>query len=933
MPQCKFCSRIFKTCGGLFSHLTQDDQCKSRQEAVLKALASEQAARFTKIQPALYNQESESDCSSQASGDGFEHLRSPHHDDYFDIDYSPVASPLLAQRKQARSLRVTITDVPEENGDDVVDEHGTAATMRQKRRRTPMDCDYADFVGKSGFGPFPTEADWKLASWAKLESVSDSAISRLLKIQAAHADSLTIKSARDINRLIDKLPSPAEFQHEKLCVDGQPIPFDCFHRNALEIVRDLIGDPTFAGQLLFKPVRRWTSKARKTRKFSEWNTGNWAWEIQLPTGATVVPIILSTDKTELTTFTGKQTCYPVYMTVGNIPKHLRRQPSTRAWRLLAYLPTGKIICKPLFGPAKSGEVMIDSEGVVRTYHPVLAAYAADYPEQCLITCTRYGQACPVCDVLVEDFDKNEAGEPRHQGDTLATIEHARTLSAKDRDATLQAAGLNNVPDPFWKEWPHANVHAAMASDVLHQLVQGMGKHLVEWIIELVDDEDELDARFQRLPRATGLRHFRDGITILSNVSGQEHKAIYAQLIGCIHGLVPDDAVRAACALLDFIYIAQYECHSEDTLNSLSTSLSNFHEFKDVFQQHGIRADFKLPKLHACQHYVQSIRRFGTIDNYNTECTERLHIELAKHAYQATNKRDYEEQMCRWLQRREAILRFHTYLAWKPSNRLAHLQKHTGHKHSLPPPMFLAKRPHRQHVTMKDLQRQLPGLDFKKSMADFLRRYHCLPRWRGFETALPPSIASTLDRLSHVATWNHVKFTTPNVETLASKDSKSVAYASFLRSQYDPVLLRIAGEDIAGAAGINDLRVGRLRAIVRIPDQFACDLFAGRADAPDQLAVVDLYTRLPRQEDDINGMFLIQKPTQCEAAVVPIDNLRRAAHLFPRFGSAKVDRKLTSNTILDAFTAFYLNNRVDKDAYRTICRVVDDDDGDDDEDES
>jgi len=31
--------------------------------------------------------------------------------------------------------------------------------------------------------------------------------------------------------------------------------------------------------------------------------------------------------------------------------------------------------------------------------PVVAAYAADYPEQALMTCTRYSQTCPKCFVF------------------------------------------------------------------------------------------------------------------------------------------------------------------------------------------------------------------------------------------------------------------------------------------------------------------------------------------------------------------------------------------------------------------------------------------------------------------------------------------------------------------------------------------------------
>ena len=63
-------------------------------------------------------------------------------------------------------------------------------------------------------------------------------------------------------------------------------------------------------------------------------------ESQQP-GATVLPLIISTDKTQLTVFGGKM-AYLVYMTIGNIPKEIHRKPSQCAQMLIGYIPTTKL---------------------------------------------------------------------------------------------------------------------------------------------------------------------------------------------------------------------------------------------------------------------------------------------------------------------------------------------------------------------------------------------------------------------------------------------------------------------------------------------------------------------------------------------------------------------------------------------------------------
>ncbi|KAG1723343.1 hypothetical protein EDB19DRAFT_1602402, partial [Suillus lakei] len=91
------------------------------------------------------------------------------------------------------------------------------------------------------------------------------------------------------------------------------------------------------------------------------------------------------------------------------------------------------------------------------------------------------------------------------------------------------------------------------------------------------------------------------------------------------------------------------------------ALNLFHENKDIFVDLSIRSNFNLPKLHAARHYPAMIMMFGTTDNYNTEYTERLHINFAKDAYRATNHKDEFVQMTCWLERKEKILHHDKYV--------------------------------------------------------------------------------------------------------------------------------------------------------------------------------------------------------------------------------------------------------------------------------
>ena len=123
---------------------------------------------------------------------------------------------------------------------------------------------------------------------------------------------------------------------------------------------------------------------------------------------------------------------------------------------------------------------------------------------------------------------------------------------------------------------------------------------------------------------------------------------------------PRRIIAAVRAVLDFLFLAQLPSHSASTLARLDDTLARFHNNKDGFVDLSIRNHFNLPKIHSLIHYSTSIHLFGTTDNYNTEQTERLHIDIIKDTYEATNHKDEYIQMATWQERREKIQVHYAY---------------------------------------------------------------------------------------------------------------------------------------------------------------------------------------------------------------------------------------------------------------------------------
>ncbi|KAF8573203.1 hypothetical protein K439DRAFT_1625236 [Ramaria rubella] len=453
---------------------------------------------------------------------------------------------------------------------------------------------------ENAYHPFANELEWDIVKWAKDTQQGETALTKLLTVPGG-------------------------------CHGMSPFPLE---------------QPGAVYNQMYTPEQQYSNAQRREQLHNEMNTGDWWWktQVKLPDGATVVLIIFSSDKMQLSMFSGDHTAYPIYMTIGNIPKAIQCKPSSGAQVLVGYLPTVDLegsnfsenvahvarmhlfhyammhIVQPLIDPGKEGVLLTSGDGKACKCFPILACYVADYPEQCLVACTQYGDTDSKSDTGRPQFGVNWKGILRDPVKTLRLLREATSIAT----ACL----------------PHADIHKALTPDILHQLYQGLVKYLIGWLEKIVGPTD-LDAHIQCLPPAHALHYFKDGMTHLTRVSGTEHKQMCKQILGCIIGVIPVDFVKATCALLDFIYLVQYENHLPKTLKFLQHALNEFHCHKAIFLRVGARLadNMNLPKLQSLQHYVHSINLFGTTDNYNTEASERLHIDYAKDAFAATNKKE------------------------------------------------------------------------------------------------------------------------------------------------------------------------------------------------------------------------------------------------------------------------------------------------------
>ena len=207
---------------------------------------------------------------------------------------------------------------------------------------------------------------------------------------------------------------------------------------------------------------------------------------------------------------------------------------------------------------------MSGDNSVRKIFPILATYVGDYPEQVMVSLVKTGN-CPICPALCNKIDNWESNLKPH--DTHKIIEMFNTIDKGAAEFTKACAdaGIKPVQCMFWKNLPFVSIYHSITPDILHQLYQGLLKHLILWI-QAVCGDAEIDAWCCCLLPNHHIWLFMKSISHLSCVTGTEHDQISRFLLALVADIcLPDghsnmQLIHTVCAILDFIYLAGYPIH-------------------------------------------------------------------------------------------------------------------------------------------------------------------------------------------------------------------------------------------------------------------------------------------------------------------------------------------------------------------------------------
>ncbi|KAH9170751.1 hypothetical protein EDB89DRAFT_1853161, partial [Lactarius sanguifluus] len=285
---------------------------------------------------------------------------------------------------------------------------------------------------------------------------------------------------------------------------------------------------------------------------------------------------------------------------------------------------------------------------------------------------------------------------------------------------------------------------------------------------------------------------------------------------------------------------------------------------------------------------------------------QLHIDFAKDAYRATNRKDEYTQMTGWLQRREKILLHMAYVKWRQqsSNMTTQIQVPLGPLQARVRYPKMARHPSIKAVSFDALAERYGAVDFQDALADYIAQVN----HPGASAAtLRARAADTLLPFCTIPVFHRIKFTTGNsddseiVDSVVVRPEQNDTHGRVIPSRFDTVLVRGTRQDIHGN---NGHQIAQLRVVFQLPKKVISDLFPfPDTSIPTHFAYVEWFSTLSATRDVKNLMYKVTRLMHCgrrRAAVIPVH-----VHLLPRFGPI-TPPDWNCFTVLDRCSSFYVN---------------------------
>ncbi|KAJ7813114.1 hypothetical protein B0H14DRAFT_2605236 [Mycena olivaceomarginata] len=190
--------------------------------------------------------------------------------------------------------------------------------------------------------------------------------------------------------------------------------------------------------------------------------------------------------------------------------------------------------------------------------------------------------------------------------------------------------------------------------------------------------------------------------------------------------------------------------------------------------------FNIPKIHSLEHYEPSIRLFGSAEGFNTESPECLHIDYAKNAYWASNRKDYIVQMTLWLQRQESVARFSAFKEWMLT---PHSSAPTQHPAIIPSVPLASKFDDADTLTHRtySISKQPPAAT-QCVLVDHIiaeNGHNTIQFLPALSQFLHSAFNSTYTPYSYdvFPTWKRLKFTLPNIPEVGRHHATNLVRAT------------------------------------------------------------------------------------------------------------------------------------------------------------